>query len=413
MTCSSAEELQARLALRALWSEAKASDSTSTNGDSHHDASTLHRRFRSDIDDVLKSGLSRRLHRIENTVNRFIEGGGGGKNADQPKAVTNGSTSPVAAVASASASGSVSEMSAQTNSSGSQDYYAVNESDWGQEAPAAKLAASLKKAYTVQCKATWPRNRKTYGPSRKQKDLEEPPVKEEKLEKELVTIRSTLASLNQNLSSRERQISSLKNQIAVTKEHVKEEQTKLDDLDEILNLVENPQNLSMIHDKRRKRQKENLENVEKELQLVKAEVESHRNLTKQQHAFFTQAETIYCQPNGAERIQRCPAGEVFLAPQPLAMPEEKAESGDAVGTSIANPYEVDSWPFEPNVLARRCPKECPMDNVAEETWEDLLEAQRPARANPFSSGLNLRNLNNDDEDDDEDYDGPSATSRSL
>lgn len=50
-----------------------------------------------------------------------------------------------------------------------------------------------------------------------------------------------------------------------------------------------------------------------------------------------------------------------------------------------------------------------MDNVVEETLEDLLEAQRPGRTNPFSAhGLNLRNLNNDD-----DGDGPSATSRSL
>merc|ERR1712137_844726 len=118
-----------------------------------------------------------------------------------------------------------------------------------------------------------------------------------------------------------------------------------------------------------------------------------------------QAETIYMydkERGGSDRLNKFPAGDVFLVPQPLPMDEEKGSDPWDVGTSIANPYEVDSWPFEPNVLARRTPKEAPMGDaasVAEETLEDLMEAQRPSRTNPFQGpGLNLRGMTKDADD---------------
>lgn len=437
MSCTSAEELQARLAIRALWSPAKAAckcpcgntflddsafcrkcgkprpeaPSTPSGDDSVPATSTLHRHLRAEIDEVLKSGLSRRLRRIENSVNTLIESGGNG-NGDagqeniEPHATINGSALHGATV-------SVTEAGMQTNSSGSQDYW-VDQGNWGDEHPVTKLESTFQKAYNVAVRATWPRPvKKKYGPSRRQTTLEEPPVKEEKLEREMATIRSTTQCVTQNLGNRDRQIANLKSQIAATQEFVQEEEDKLSELDEILRLANDPSKLPAVHESRRRKQKQALERVEQELKDAKADAEHHRGLTKQQHAFFMQAETIYCQERGAERMQRSPAGEVFLVPQPLPMPEEKAgaDSSD-IGVSIANPYECDSWPFEPNVLARRCPKECPMDNVAEETLEDLLEAQRPGRTNPFRGGLNLRNTTEDD-DEEEDEDGPAATARSL
>jgi len=358
--------------------------------------------MRAEFDEVLKAGLSRRLGRLERKVNRLIEGSSGnnGQENISPKAATNGS-SPTAA-----ASLSVTEEAVQTTSSGSQDYW-QEERKFGDHVPVEKLADAFEKAYLHAIRSTWPVQKK-WGPSRRQNNYEDPPYKEEKLEKEMTTMRSTFSSLAQNLANRERQIISLKAQRDVAKAAVRDEEDKVSELEETLRQVSDPKKLPAVYESKRTLQKQDLEKLTVELQRTKAEAKQMQTLAKQQHAFFVQAETIFCQERGAERMRRFPAGEVFIVPQPLPMDDEKAESWD-VGTAVANPYEVDSWPFEPNVLARRCPKECPMDNVTEETFEDLMEAQRPGRTNPFRGGLNLHSMNNDDDD----YDGPSATSRSL
>lgn len=404
--CASAEEVQARLALRALWGPAQASTNTQGGDDSVPTTSTFHRHLRAEFDDVLKASLSRRHSRLERHVNRLIEGQGNGNNNAQEqeniehKAATNGNGNL------APASTSVNDEGVQTNSSGSQDYW-LEERKWGDTRPDQKLADSFVKAYNRAVQSTWPLQKK-WGPSRRQNNFEDPPYKEEKLEKEVVTIRATLATLNQNVNSRERQLGSLKAQIAEAKKIEREDEGNVAQVEETLRQVQDPSKLPSAQEKRRKLQKEAHDKVEKDLKEAKAEATRYQGLVKQQHAFFMQAETIYCQERGAERMQRFPAGEVFLVPQPLPMDDDKGGDSWDVGTAVANPYEVDSWPFEPNVLARRCPKECPMDNVTEETLEDLMEAQRPGRTNPFRGpGLNL-NLRNDEEDD-----GPTTTSRSL
>jgi len=386
MVCTSAEELQARLALRALWQPAPSDDAAPTT-------SIFHRHMRAEFDEVLKAGLSRRISRLESKVNRLIDGGGNnsnGQGTESPKAATNGS-SPLA-----SASTSVTDEGVQTTVS-------------GETVSSNKLADAFEKAYLHAVRSTWPIQKK-WGPSRRQNNYTDPPEKEEKLEKELTTIKSTMGALNQNLSSRERQIVSLKAQLGVCKEHHKQAETEVAEIDETLRLARDPAQLPTVHSARRKKQQEELENLEKQLVQTKAEGQHYQSLSKQQHAFFMQADTIYCR-SGVERMHHFPAGEVFLVPQPLPMEDEKADSWD-VGTSFANPYEVDSWPFEPNVLARRYPKECPMDGVPEETLEELMESQRPGRTNPFrGAGLNLRAAQ--PQEDDEDFDGPVATSRSL
>lgn len=387
MACETAEDLQARLALRALWQPAPSEDEAPA-------ASTFHRLLRSEFDEVLQSSLNRRLSRLQNKVDRLMQGGcddGKGQENVSPKAATNGS-SPLA-----SASASVSESSAQTNVT-------------GETIPVNKLADAFEKAYLHACRSSWPVQKK-YGPSRKQNNFQDPPEKEEKLEKEVVTLRSTLQALNQNLSSRERQIVCLTSQLEVARAHHKEEEDKVAEIDKTLRLARDPDQIATVLSSRQEKQREELERLEEQLVSAKAEGKQYRALAKQQHAFFMQADTIYCR-SGVERMHRFPAGEIFLVPQPLPMDEEKACDSWDVGTAFANPYECDSWPFEPNVLARRTSKECPMDNVAEETFEELMEAQRPGRTNPFRGGLDL-NLRAAQPADDDDYDGPTATSRSL
>lgn len=400
--CASAEELHARLVLRALCTPAKASSSAESTEDSAPSTSAFARRQREEYDEVLKAGLSRRLGRLERTVNRIIDGSNGSTQQENiaPKAATNGSLASTTSV-------STSNGEVQTNTTGTCDYWV--EKNRGETHPINKLADSFVKAYDKAVRSTWPVQKK-WGPSRRQGQLgEEPPCKEEKVERESVTIRSTLGALNQNLNSRVRQIASLTDQIAIAKAAVNKEDGKIADVEDRLRLAKDPAKLHSVYEARCKLKQQAFEEHSKGLERAKAEVKRYQALVKQQDAFFTQAQTIYCGQHSHERIQRFPAGEVFLVPQPLAMDDEKAESWD-VGTAVANPYEVDSWPFEPNVLARRCfSQECPMDFLKEETLEDLMEAQKPGRTNPFRNGLNLRSLNDDDDDDC----GPTATSRSL
>lgn len=393
MVPTSAEELQARLALRAVWSTTQAGSSpedTTSVEDSFPARSSFHRQMRAEVDEVMKASLSRRVGRIQKKVGRLIEtstNGSIGQENISPKSAANGSSPSDAP------SVSVSEMEVQTNVT-------------GQTIPPNLLAEKFEKAFTHAIRSSWSPVKK-WGPSRRQNNYQDPPEKEEKLEKEAATIRSTLSCVNQNIPNRERQIASLKGQIAVVKIHLKQEEEKLAERDEILRSVKDPSKLQSVHAAHVKQQQKEVEDLDRGLASAQAEAKRHQALVKQQHAFFMQADTIYCR-SGSGRLHKFPSGEVFLVPQPLPMDDDKAESWD-VGTFIANPYEVDSWPFEPNVLARRTPKECPMDNVVEETLEDLLEAQRPGRTNPFTGhGLNLRSLHNDD-----DGDGPSATSRSL
>ncbi|CAJ1379846.1 unnamed protein product [Effrenium voratum] len=54
-------------------------------------------------------------------------------------------------------------------------------------------------------------------------------------------------------------------------------------------------------------------------------------------------------------LRRHPAGEIFLAPPPVVLDDDEPQDEPMwdVGTSHCNPYCVDSWPFEPNVLAAK------------------------------------------------------------
>jgi len=113
-----------------------------------------------------------------------------------------------------------------------------------------------------------------------------------------------------------------------------------------------------------------------------------QNIARRQRAYFLQSENL-----GQESLialRRHPCGEVFLVPPPVASvyQEEDREAGAGtgwdVGTSHCNPYKVDSWPFEPNVLAARASREPNLDQCAEggaedeeDDDEDELEAHFP------------------------------------
>lgn len=385
MVCLSAEELQARLALRALWKPAREElEDAALPGTS----SILYKTLRAEVDDVLRSSHKRRAQRLEHNVQRLQQSGSIGAAALQengePEVTTNGSShDPMV------------DEAVQTNLS-------------GETIPSSKLATSFEKAMTTQIKAQRPPN-KRFGPTSKQQFVfTEPPLKPEKIERETTTLQMTLSAIEQNLGSRHRQINSLGDQLEACKKELAQAKVKSDGTSETLRtLKQEPNGATTVHASRLRKKKENLENLVKSLDKTKDERKRNEALTKQQHAYLTQTELLY-RRGGLESINKFPAGDVFLTPAPLPVDDDGVEVWD-VGTAHANPYTVDSWPFEPNVLARRCPQEGALDSLREETHEDLLEAKMP----PMRLPLNTRHFVDDDDDDDDDYAGPSATSRSL
>eukprot|EP00913_Durusdinium_trenchii_P003188 g2948.t1 len=69
--------------------------------------------------------------------------------------------------------------------------------------------------------------------------------------------------------------------------------------------------------------------------------------------FFRQSEVLA--QEGLQILRRHPAGEIFLAPPPVVLDDDESQDERMwdVGSSHCNPYCVDSWPFEPNVLAAK------------------------------------------------------------
>lgn len=95
-------------------------------------------------------------------------------------------------------------------------------------------------------------------------------------------------------------------------------------------------------------------------------------IAKRQRAFFMQSERL--SQEGAGLLRRHPAGDIILAPPPVVLEDDEPFDQRVwdVGTSHCNPYSVDSWPFEPNVLAQRASQEPGLQrwNECEEEEDD-------------------------------------------
>lgn len=76
-------------------------------------------------------------------------------------------------------------------------------------------------------------------------------------------------------------------------------------------------------------------------------------IASRQRIFFRQSEVLA--QEGLQILRRHPAGEIFLAPPPVVLDDDESQDERMwdVGSSHCNPYCVDSWPFEPNVLAAK------------------------------------------------------------
>jgi hypothetical protein len=315
MVCVS--ELQASLAVRVLCGEG-----------GEREPSSFHRALRDEVDTVLQAGLNRRLARLQRKVSELVK----------DAALTDLRTADIP------------EVSHGTQTDDARAEWHV--------APQTRSRQSFQK-------------KMSFGPSKRQLNLEEPQEKREAVVAQGVTLRASLSSLKQILSSRERQIAALTSQLEVCTRMAAE---RMQIAGQVANECESLQaggDVELAHHGRMSRQRERVEDLLLRLDETRSKATYYQNLSRQQRAFFFQSERLDTQEVSS------PAGLLFLEPRPPSV-EEVVEPWD-VGSAIANPYICDSWPFEPNVLAQRTYIEAPMNCVTEETGE--LERFEPHRLN--------------------------------
>jgi len=389
--CETAEELHARLVLRAMWpTEGKNGQAEAEDEGEAPGVSLLHRRLRAELNEVLEGSFKRRLARIEQKVAILCEGG----QADSKPA-------PVFAPPTRAAAG-------KPRPSVEAEVQTEEEEPVCTKQLAEAMKVALRRAATAAMTPS-----KVFGPTSRQVALPDPKEEKEDLPvAEELAIKSTLETLGRSLSSRAKQISSLEGQLKVCHD-ILEDRTREADAgaQDLRDLLADPSKLSEAHRQRVQKRTDRVKELSDTLEKTREQAKRYQMLAHQQRAFFLQGERISAS-GGTEAVARCSAGELAVVQRPPPMGDEKPEVWD-IGTAVANPYVVDSWPFEPNVLASRTSKEATMQSCVEETEEDLEEERRRL---PFRAGLSLRlpgrRLEEDDEYDDQ-YGGPSSTSRSM
>lgn len=225
-------------------------------------------------------------------------------------------------------------------------------------------------------------------------------------------MKNTLEHLDRALNSRERQIGALQSQIENCKNMCKEkEDATVAAAAALRELVAHPASATRIHEERLRRLRQHVAKLRQNLDNSQQKATHYQALAQQQRRYYLQNERIDVSGAG-DRLQRHPAGDIFLVPQPPPLGDMKAENFD-IGTAFANPYVCDSWPFEPNVLASRTSKEATMPLCLEETSEDLEEEHKRLPFLQLRLPAPGRGCDDEEEDFDDRYNGPSETARSL
>jgi len=254
---------------------------------------------------------------------------------------------------------------------------------------------------------------KIYGPSGRQRRLLDP--QEEKVDglvSETTCMKGTLEQLDISIISRERQIAALQSQLETCKNMEKEQVDATSVAAAALReLVANSASVPRVHEERLHKRQQRVAKLRQDLHRNRQKATHYRALAQQQRHYYLQNERTG-NSGAADRLQRHPAGEIFLVPRPPSLGDMKAEVFD-IGTAIANPYVCDSWPFEPNVLASRTSKEATMQACIEETPEDFEEERKRLPFLQLRLPAPGRGCDDEEDDFDDRYNGPSETARSL
>lgn len=418
----SAGELQARLALRSLChrsfgpggkgeaerpsggeGDAHAeAEAAGAHEDEHHDdhapsgISLFQKKLCAEMEEVLKSGLARRMERLTSHLHTIA-------NSDSNGAKAGAADEPIA--------------------------------DDPKLKPLHDALAKALRSADEFAKAP----ELVYGPTFRQRRFTDPPEQHTMdVVQENSAMKVTLGNLQQNVLKREKQIACLQTQIETAQAYHKDQVKDSEKLGFSASGAAPEGDCSMMDDAALAkfhadsvaRRREHVDELAKELTRMKAQASYYQDVHKQQQKYIRSIDqptvhyNVFRETGGGfqqhltrrsrtlpeqrrkmeyvPRLARHPAGEVFLEPPPPPpVGDDKLEVWN-VGCSVANPYVVDSWPFEPNVQAQRAPEDPFMPALTEETKEDLEDELRGFR-NPFRAGARLSR----DEDD------MPSTSRSL
>lgn len=385
MGSDTAEGLRARLALRALWSvrdlrgRGADEDEDEDGGEASFggSSSSFRRALREEMDTVMKDGLNRRKERVKKQVDLVV----------------NGMAAP-AAGGSPAASGGKNGKS-----------QAVSTELLTQAAVQAMRAAIL---------AAEP-SPKVYGPSRRQDGYEDPPEKEEEIPMETTTLQYSLECLQRNIGSRQRQIQNLRRQFDVVQQECDERAAARAESEAKFKSLSSGSSdlLQATHKEHLQHLRHTVKEVQAEGEQKVAQAIRFKKLAKDQTRYLLQSKHIAM--GGADLVHgRNPAGDLAVAFMPPPLSDENMDRFD-IGTAVANPYVVDSWPFEPNVLASRCHHELLMEPYQEESKRDIEDEmmRRPVRGTGFALYNDEDEGDFDEDEDDDDRGGrPPGTARS-
>mmetsp|Transcript_58305 Transcript_58305/g.156802 ORF Transcript_58305/g.156802 Transcript_58305/m.156802 type:complete len:383 (-) Transcript_58305:128-1276(-) len=337
MVCESADELQARLALRALWQlELVGIEDVSCDGG----PCLLQKGFRVEFDKVLEGSLARRIKRLEQRL-----AGLGATGA----VVAGDAATPAAAPGSAPAAPGTSSSAAGS---------------WKRE-----LAKASKKALRTAETCSRP-TRKVYGATDRQNLLPDPPEPPQEIVPESETLLGSLEAVETRAKARRRQLVSLREQVEAARLVCEERQWTLAASEaQCGELDAEPAALRPLFEASMDRRRDLVAEMRLSVEAQRLDGERVQALSTQQKRYLYQSELV-AKFGGLEAVRRHRAGDVFLVSQPLPLGSDIPQAWD-VGTAVANPYVVDSWPFEPNVLARRAPTEGTMEPLVEESQRDV------------------------------------------
>lgn len=242
---------------------------------------------------------------------------------------------------------------------------------------------------------------KNFGPTKLQRTLPKPKETPAPLVPETVALKQSLAVVQQQLGSRDRQTAELQKQLKECRQALSD-QTRISTAsqDRLRHLLEAPARAPQAQTEEITRLQQRISTLSSRLANAKSGETYWSVVARRQRAFFLQSEQHG--PEAMQLLNRHPCGTVFVAPPPIL--GDAGDMGPAwdVGTSFANPYVCDSWPFEPNVLAKRTPQDPIMqpleedpqaeDEVDDEDDEEEETCMSPSKNASGMQGFRLPSL---------------------
>lgn len=183
------------------------------------------------------------------------------------------------------------------------------------------------------------------------------------------TLSSTMESFEGRAAGRHRQLASLRSQAKTAEAIVEEHREALAEAEaRLVQLSAGTGAARRLFEARLEQRRDTVEELHQQLCARRRDACEAQELILQQRTYMRQLEQVI-QYGGRAAVARHRAGHLALAERPP--PVGDVPQASDIGTSVANPYVVDSWPFEPNVLARRASTEASMQTLVEESALDI------------------------------------------